>query len=352
MIQGVVSCLRMSALVLLVFGLFACGGAPDYNNAGGNNSGSSTTLIRFVSVEPDQLALINRGGDDIAMVTFQVTNATGDTLSGVRVNFELSTDIGGLALTGDSSVETGNDGTAVAFVQSGNIPVSVVVTATIDQTSTRAVSDAIDISTSTFIAGRFGIGPNASDVTGNNGVEDGAALFNKTVGFGVIASDQFGHSILDGERVTFVAPMYGRFEPATCQFSSGTCETTFYTGTNPDVAANVPYTERVIAYTTGAEEFVDLNGNNIYDVNEEFVDLGEAWLDENGNGVYDAGEFWVDAGDKNGVYDPVGNGVWDGPCIEIPGEDEADESERCQGNENGVTIWSTNYLNMLAAEAE
>jgi hypothetical protein len=55
----------------------------------------------------------------------------------------------------------------------------------------------------------------------------------------------------------------------------------------------------VLAYVEGEEDFVDVNGNNIYDAGDRFTDLGRAFRDDNGtavtgaNGVYDTGEFQV-----------------------------------------------------------
>lgn len=74
----------------------------------------------------------------------------------------------------------------------------------------------------------------------------------------------------------------------------------------------------ILAHTTGAEAFDDLNGNNVFDSGDDFnvrgdQDLAEAYLDENENDDYDVGEFFVDA-NENGIRDPA-DGEWNGPCM-------------------------------------
>ena len=70
----------------------------------------------------------------------------------------------------------------------------------------------------------------------------------------------------------------------------------------------------VIAYTDGAEDYVDNNGNSVFDIKDgAIIDLTEPFADENESGAYNVGEYFFDT-NKNGIRD-IGNGLWDGPCL-------------------------------------
>ena len=75
----------------------------------------------------------------------------------------------------------------------------------------------------------------------------------------------------------------------------------------------------ILAYVVGEEDFVDMNGNNIYDAGDTFTDIGRAFRDDNGqaasgaNGVYDAGEFQVPRVGTSACISGAGcpgDGVW------------------------------------------
>ena len=83
----------------------------------------------------------------------------------------------------------------------------------------------------------------------------------------------------------------------------------------------------VLAAVQGEEHFNDANGNGLYDAGETFTDLGEPFYDKNDDGCRNNGatkncsgvvsaspdpfEEFIDANGNN-IYDPP-NGVWDGP---------------------------------------
>lgn len=87
----------------------------------------------------------------------------------------------------------------------------------------------------------------------------------------------------------------------------------------------------ILATTMGEEAFYDVNGNGLYDAGEPFTDLGEPFYDKNDDGCWNDGatahcpdgtthasadpfEQFIDTNGNN-VYDGP-NGVWDGPgCI-------------------------------------
>ncbi|MEK6725263.1 MAG: hypothetical protein AABY54_01745 [Deltaproteobacteria bacterium] len=87
----------------------------------------------------------------------------------------------------------------------------------------------------------------------------------------------------------------------------------------------------ILATVQGEEGFEDINGNGIYDAGEKFTDTGEPFIDKNDDGCWNSGtikncngvvsastdpfEEFIDA-NGNGVYDGA-NGVWDGPGCSV-----------------------------------
>jgi hypothetical protein len=74
-----------------------------------------------------------------------------------------------------------------------------------------------------------------------------------------------------------------------------------------------------LAYVAGEEDFVDANGNNVYDLGESFTDLGRAYRDDNGSsatgadGVYNSGESQIPRDGVLACVDGIGcagDGVW------------------------------------------
>jgi len=307
-------------LTLVMIGLSACGGAP----SSGGVSGSGGSTVQFVSASESQLVLKGQGGVETSVLTFSVTSVDGTAISDQAVEFELSTDVGGVRLLAASG-ETNTTGQVSVALESGTVAVAVSVAATISGTDTRAVSDEIQLSTSSFIASRFPLTAILSDsvTPGTNGVDvaEAGMLQGVQVTLQMILTDQFGHKVLDGSRVTFVSPETGLIEPGTCELAAGVCQATWTSTESGLVGEQVS----ILAYASGAEEFTDQNANNIYELGEPFVDLGEAYLDENENGSYDLGEFYLDE-NANQIYDPLGNGVWDGPCLTSQDECVGDPS--------------------------
>ncbi|WP_018275455.1 Ig-like domain-containing protein [Teredinibacter turnerae] len=331
--------------------LAGCGGAP-----GTVGSDDLVAKISFVSATPDYLTLAGQGGVEQSVVSFKVTDQYGAALSGVGVTFELSDDVGGARLS-TTRASTGFDGEVNTVVSSGTAPVALYVTATIDGTHIQSFSDEISISTSGFSASSFSLSVIVSDeVTGSsepfdyygnpyNPVTNGSLRIESAGELGgieaelqMIVTDQFGHKVRDGAKVTIVSPMSGLVRPSACIVADGICQATWTStsGSGYGIGDHVI----LLAYASGAESFDDVNGNNIFDEGEQFVDFHEAFADENFNGMYDLGEFFVDA-NSNGVFDAVGNGVWDGPCL----------TDSCAGQDSTI-IWNTLVLELGACPDE
>lgn len=336
------------SLPLCIF-IVACNGAPN-NGAGSDEAGSDVEVIRHTSTSAEQLVLLGQGGEETTTVTFAATSANGIPLRGRSVEFSLSSTLGGVSLS-NSSGQTGEDGSVSVVLQSGTVSTTVRVTATLSGTDIRAVSEDITIASSLLVSGRMNIGlvlqsgvietrdlndpETPNDPTDDNLVFVGALTINGIDAEAqVIANDRFGNPVFEGLRVSLWSPEFGLIA-SSCDLEGGVCQADLIS------AAPRPLDGRVsiIAYGTGAEEFFDLNGNNIYDEGEPWIDLPEAYLDENEDGQYNLGEFFVDS-NSDGLYNAEGNNVWDGPC-----------GSYCPG-ESSTIVWDIVTFTIVAPDPE
>lgn len=276
-----------------------------------NVEADNVLSVQFIEPEePVQLSLRGIGGNETAEVRFRLVGQRSAPIVGESVSFSLSTEVGGLALTEDSAM-TNNMGEVTAVVQSGTVHTTVVVTATHDSTGISGSSDGIDVST--------GI-PQADNLSLSISVFNPRAFnFDGTeVEVNIISSDQFGNPVPDGTAISFASPEGGTI-PATCSTVSGRCSVTWISSDPRPMGGLGDRAGRagIIAYTSGAEAFIDVNGNSVFDDGDTFdasMDLAEPFVDENENGMYDAGEFFFDF-NSNGSRD-LADGMWNGPLCE------------------------------------
>lgn len=286
--------------------------------------GPEVLTVSFVSATATQLALAGIGGNETAEMVFSVLGPQGVPVVGKTVNFSINTQVGGASiLAGRTSGTTDQAGQVRTVVKSGTIAGPINVRAVESATGKQGISPDIIISTGVPNANRFSLTysqMNPGGASGSDGVE---------VTLNVIASDIFGNNPTNGTRVSFVSPESGNVQNS-CLLQNGICSVVWRSsGSRP---ANMRAT--VLAYTSGAENFVDKNGNSVYDAADGAMlasdDKGEPFADENENNSYEVGEYFFDT-NKNGVRDG-GNGKWDGPCL-----NQVDPTAVCAG-ESSVSI--------------
>lgn len=119
------------------------------------------------------------------------------------------------------------------------------------------------------------------------------------------------NTIPDGTQVFFSTR--GGFIDEFCELVDGTCTVT-WTGTSPRPADGLA---TILAWTTGNESFVDLDGDGVYSDGDEFNngdfnlrDLPEPFRDDNFNGIRDANEEVIDY-DGDSMFDPA-DGLYNG----------------------------------------
>ena len=327
--------------------------------------------IQYISAQPTLIALKGSGGisgvgarSENSIVNFTLLDQTGEPASNELVCFELSTEVGGLSLAPQPTLEqfnecsnlpspptdlntpnkyaaayTNNDGEVAVTVSSGNIPTSVKVYAQWQGSNGQGhdtvisnVSDQLRVTTG---------------LTDNRNFSMAASIFNpeawsvdgETVDITVRASDRFNNIVPNGVSVTFKSeggditgdrPNDGGCTIGENGNALGTCSVTwtsagtrpfddvnvqcpnggftdnsttpsrqiltppctgnleslYFTGENSVIAEPRPGRATVTAFTIGEENFIDLNSNGLFDLNETFIDQGEAFTDHNEDGKY------------------------------------------------------------------
>ncbi|WP_297897018.1 invasin [Shewanella sp.] len=87
------------------------------------------------------------------------------------------------------------------------------------------------------------------------------------------------------EGTTVICPN-GGFNGITTPPCTGNSYARYLDGTNSVIAEPRPGRATITAYAIGEESFVDLNGNGLFDKDEDFSDLSEAFTDHNEDGQY------------------------------------------------------------------
>lgn len=279
--------------------------------------------VDFVSADPPLMAIKGTGGQGLSetsIVTFRIVDENGKPLAEQLVNFELSSDVGGLRIFPTSRLTDGK-GEASTFVYSGTVATSVRVEA-----STSVIATDGNVYRVSSQSDRLVVGSGLPDL---NSFTLGVSVFNvegadyqgnQTVVTAQLA-DQFNNIVPDGTAVFFTAEG-GTIEPY-CFTRLGTCSVSWLSG-NPQPS---DHRVSILAAAIGNESFADTDANGIYnnadgepynDLNgnrqfdEPFTDsngngiFDEPFVDDNGNGNYNLGEFFTDY-NKNGVHDGNGN---------------------------------------------
>lgn len=304
---------------------------------------ASAGSIQFISTAPSSIALQGTGGSgrsETSTVTFRVIDSIGNPVQNVGVDFELTTSVGGITISPDTSVEgpaqTDTLGNVDVIVQSGTIPTPVRVVASLAADATiSTVSDELVISTG--IADFNSLSLSASNLNPEGWALDGIeSLITARV------ADHFNNPVPDGTAVSFTTE-FGSIEdsctttdglcsvtwtsqsprvptPAlrdaaaiTRRLGDGVAECTQFDGTDTNLnTVGYPcfYTNATAATTTeasffgglgqvygnrvsiratvlGEESFTDSNANGQFDAGEAFTDLTEAFIDDNEDGVFD-----------------------------------------------------------------
>ncbi|MEM1153156.1 MAG: hypothetical protein AAGI44_03390 [Pseudomonadota bacterium] len=290
--------------------------------------------ITFLDAIPTTIILRGTGGGpnrlESSQVSFMVVDQNNNPLTGTQVNFDLTTNVGGLSLSPITAISD-TAGMVSTSVISGDIPtvVRVIATAAAGDGSGQevsTVSDVLTVSTGLPDQNSISLAVEGGFVVENGFITDG---IQRTLT--VSMADSFNNPVPDGTAAVFTTE-YGDIDP-TCQTGvsngerlggapgPGECSVLWTTSAprvptltgfefiqtifdNPDYncpSINVDegpcpddlgFTRggrsTILVTAVGNESFVDRNGNGIMDEDERFLfaNLSEAWRDDNEDNIY------------------------------------------------------------------
>lgn len=292
-------------------------------------AGSIATNVQFVSTKPQLIYLKESVGTTQAQVTFKVVDSSGNPLQNKKLRLSLSNKATGVSLNTVGNTEpvdftTNNLGLVSAAVFSGTVPTSLNVKATLLDINDATTNVFSNSNLLTVASGRptqrsLSLALGKLSIEGLN--RDGEIT---TVTLSM--ADRQGNPVPPGTQVNFVSES-GVLLPAVCfvppvvpetdsspAIPTSSCTVTIRSQGTRTANGRVS----ILAYTVGEEDFVDKNGNNIFDNNDTFTDLGRAFRDDNGqaaggaNGIYDFGEFQVprEGTSPCNAAGCAGDGVW------------------------------------------
>ena len=245
----------------------------------------AVTSIAFISATPQSIFLKGSGFVEIANVVFQVLDTGGKGFPGQTVVLDPSTLTGGLTIDdgpGPVTKLSDSSGNVSVRIKSGTVPTPVRVraTVTIAGVATSTVSNSLSIAVGLPSQLNFSLSQTTLNI-------EGFDIDGTPNTYSIIASDRLGNPVPAGTAVNFFSPEGGQVE--AIKF------TTLTGGLARTSAAFVSSSPRpadgrvtVLAYALGEESFLDLNGNNVWDLGEPFQDLGNVFLDRQYDNFYDA----------------------------------------------------------------
>lgn len=237
--------------------------------------------IAFVGASPQVIFLKGSGLGEVSQVTFELRDSAGNALPNQTVTTSLSTFTGGLTIDGGIvpvSSLTNAAGQVTVRVNSGSVPTPVRVVATVGTSGIQTVSSALSVAVGLPSQLNFSLSQQTRNIEGFD-IDGTPNTYN------IIAADRSGNPVPDGTSINFVT------EGGQVQAIRQTALANGIARTSANFVSSSPRPDdgriTVVAYALGEESFLDLNGNNAYDANEPFQDLGDIFKDRNFDGVYD-----------------------------------------------------------------
>lgn len=282
-----------------------------------NVASQEVGALEFVEATPPAIATLGSADStrsSVSTVVFKLVDKNGSPVVDETLEFEVSTNLGGISLT-DSSSTTSNEGTAQTRVNAGTVATVVSITATYELETGEVIqttSDPISISAAIPDTDSFSISVQ-DNLLPNARFHDGV-----TVGINIRAADRNNNKIND-TIVNFVTS--GGAIQNECELTSGGCSLNWESqdprGPDTGVVA-------ILARTVGEESFRDLDSDGVYTAGVDLFipaehDSPEAFLDRNDNGTRDADEEFFDY-NQNGTFDAA-DGIYSGTACSGDSED-------------------------------
>lgn len=256
----------------------------------------TANAVVFVSATPPQIFVAGSGAVDQALVKFKVLSSTGVALPSEDVKFSIVTNPGGVGLssagaTTPVTAKTLANGEVTVSVFSGTIPGPVKVRAElVSNSAVFSESQNLTVASGPPSQRFMSLSVETFNIEGWN--IDGASTQ-----LTVRVADRQGNAVDDGTVINFTAE--GGQVATSCATARvnglSQCSVSFITQ-NPRPAGG---RASVLAYTAGTKDYVDVNGNNVYNAGvDTLIKIGDAYRDDNENSTYDtsSGEFLIPRG--------------------------------------------------------
>lgn len=260
------------------------------------------SFISWESTEPGNIAIAGSGGPERSTITFRLNGIYGSSVAGQRVTFRIEGLAGDTIRLVETTGISGSDGLVRAHVLSGSMPNVVTVVARHEESGAEALSGGLVISTGLPSANHFHIGLDKNSLNAWNKLNTPEASVT------VVATDRVGNPVVDGTAINFVS-IDGGYVTPSCTTENGTCSVQW----KPDGREPANGRARIFATVKGTEDFIDRNGNNIFDDGDTFDathDLGEPFLSRDYSENYQPDDYFIDT-NRNKVRDD-GDGLWNG----------------------------------------
>jgi hypothetical protein len=266
--------------------------------------------IVFLSATPPRIFVAGSGAFEQSVVKFKVLSGV-TSLAGVSVTFSIVTNPGGVGIGSSGSaanvVLTSNAiGEVSINVFSGTIPGPVKVKAALTSNPTVFVeSQNLTVASGPPSQRFISLSASTFNIEGNE-------LDGSLTKITARVADRQGNAVEDGTVVNFTAEAgQVAVSCATARVNGIAQCTVDYQSQNPR-----PIDGRitVMAHLSGTKDYVDVNGNNLYDPTvDNLLIIGNAFRDDNENNQFEPGEFFVPRGGTTacpvvgGAFPSVGN---------------------------------------------
>jgi len=192
---------------------------------------ATPAAINFVEASPTDKSIVIQGAGgngrtEVALLTFKVVDSSNSGVANKKVVFSLqsnsSVTLVGADSTGKASSTTGQNGEVTATLNSGALPTTVRVIATVDGTSISTISDTVTVTTGQPIQAAFSLSVETFNISGWN--HD-----NEKTKINILIADQSGNPVADGTPVVFQTDSgaVGSSDLGGCHTVNGACSVDF-----------------------------------------------------------------------------------------------------------------------------
>ncbi|WP_396267181.1 Ig-like domain-containing protein [Ideonella sp.] len=238
-------------------------------------SAPGASSLAYVSATPPTIFLKGSGFIESSSVVFQVRDSSNNPLPGVPVLLSLVNGTGGLALEGadlSGTVQRASDASGQISVRvlAGTVPTPIRIRAELVSASAiSTVSSGLSLAVGLPSQQNYSLSQQTENIEGRD--YDGTP--NR---YTIIASDRMGNPVPDDTAVNFVAEGGQIASTAFTKLTQGLSSASGGYQSSEPRPRDMRVT--VLAYSVGEESFLDKNGNNVWDPEEFFQDLGHPFL--------------------------------------------------------------------------